>query len=188
MDRGGAVSISVLLEGLKERGALVWVDGDRLRYSGPESALTPEALQRLKEHKTELLVLLTPQAENLASPQPPSSIAEATEATNPSRFDQLKLERATKLGLIAKWAGEFGFVSIHDPTTGEWHDLHTKEAPDWARREAHKRKGIYRSGNSKAYRLTSREMEEIWEAEYVPELEGIVEDHPIEDEDGLGTG
>jgi hypothetical protein len=43
----------------------------------------------------------------------------------------------------------------------------TNDAPDWAKREAFKRKELYRDGNRKAYRLTAREMEEIWEKERV---------------------
>ena len=77
----------------------------------------------------------------------------------------------------------FGYVRLHDPTTGEWHDVATDDAPTWAKREAFKRKELYRDGNCKAYSLTSREMEEIWAAERVPELEGIVEDHPVEEEE-----
>jgi hypothetical protein len=86
------------------------------------------------------------------------------------------------LGLVATWSYEFGYISIHDPTTGEWHDLRTEDAPGWAKREAFKRKELYRDGNHKAYRLTAREMEKVWESERVPEPEGIVEDHPIEEE------
>ncbi len=89
---------------------------------------------------------------------------------------------AEPLGLVATWSREFGYVSIHDPTAGEWYDLRTKDAPDWAVREARRRKELYKDGNRKAYRLTSREMEEDWEAERVPESEGIVEDHPVEEE------
>ncbi len=89
---------------------------------------------------------------------------------------------ASELSLIATWSREFGYVSIHDPTAGEWYDLRTKDAPDWAVREARRRKELYKDGNRKAYRLTSREMEEDWEAERVPESEGIVEDHPVEEE------
>ena len=71
---------------------------------------------------------------------------------------------------------------MHDPATGEWWDVQTKDAPSWALSEARKRKELYRDGNHRAYRLTSREMEEIWETERPPE-KGIVEEHPIE-EDG----
>ncbi len=85
------------------------------------------------------------------------------------------------MGLVAAWSGEFGFVSLHDPTTGEWHDIATKDAPDWAVSEAFRRKDLYKGGNRRAYRLTSREMEELWEAEHLAtEDEGIIEEHPVE--------
>jgi hypothetical protein len=94
-----------------------------------------------------------------------------------------KTTEAERLGLIATWSSEFGYVSIHDPTTGEWHDLQVKDAPSWAVGEARRRKELYRGGNRKAYRLTSREMEEIWEAEHLAsEDEGIVEDRPLEED------
>jgi hypothetical protein len=60
--------------------------------------------------------------------------------------------------------------------------LCTGDAPNWAKREAFKRKELYKDGNHKAFSLTSREMEEIWEAEHVAKPEGIVEDHPLEEE------
>ncbi len=90
---------------------------------------------------------------------------------------------AERLGLIATWSGEFGYVSLHDPASGEWHDLKTKDAPEWAVGEARRRKDLYRDGNRKAYRLTSREMEELWEAEHPPEEEGIIEEYAIENEE-----
>lgn len=92
------------------------------------------------------------------------------------------LEDADHLGLVASWSGEFGFVSIHDPTTGEWWDLQTGIAPEWAVREARKRKELYKEGNRRAYRLTAREMEKIWDEERAPDQEGIIEEHPIEEE------
>jgi hypothetical protein len=57
---------------------------------------------------------------------------------------------------------------LHDPATGERHDLPTKDAPDWAVREARRRKELYKSGDRKAYRYTSGEMEEVWESEQTP--------------------
>ena len=89
---------------------------------------------------------------------------------------------AELLGLVSTWSVEFGYLSLHDPTSGEWHDLQTKEAPDWVVREARKRKELYRDGDRKAFRLTSREIGKILEAERPPEEEGIVEDHPVEEE------
>jgi hypothetical protein len=90
---------------------------------------------------------------------------------------------AEHLGLVATWSVEFGYISLHDPTSGEWYDIPTKEAPSWAMWEARKRKELYKDGNRKAFRLTSREMEGIWEDELIPEPEGIVEDHPVEEEE-----
>jgi hypothetical protein len=62
-----------------------------------------------------------------------------------------------QLGLIATWSVEFGYVSLHDPTTGEWWDLRTTDALGWAMGEARRRKELYKSGNQRAYRLTARE-------------------------------
>lgn len=81
------------------------------------------------------------------------------------KIDRNALE-SERLSLVATWSVEFGYVSMHDPTTGEWHDLPTKEAPSWAIWEARKRKELYKDGNRKAYRLTSREMEKLWREEH----------------------
>jgi len=88
-----------------------------------------------------------------------------------------------QLGLVATWSVEFGYISLHDPTTGEWHDLRTADAPGWAMGEARRRKELYKSGNRRAYRLTARDIEEIWEAEHAEPEEGIVEEHPVEEGD-----
>ena len=61
--------------------------------------------------------------EELETPEPPAAkTANTTEAEH--------------LGLIATWSARFGYVSAHDPTTGEWHDLQTKDALEWAVGEA----------------------------------------------------
>jgi hypothetical protein len=111
---------------------------------------------------------------SLPSGEKPQTPKMATDETDKNTSE------AEQLGLVATWSIEFGYVSIHDPATGEWWDLQTKDAPDWAAREARKRKELYKDGNRRAYRLTSREMEDIWEAERVSEPEGIVEDLPVE--------
>ncbi|MDQ5827111.1 MAG: hypothetical protein M3441_23345 [Chloroflexota bacterium] len=98
----------------------------------------------------------------------------------------MRLKKAAHLGLVAKWSREFGYVSIHDPTTGEWHDVETKDAPDWAVGEAHKRKSLWKAEDRRAFNLTREQMEAIWEEEHPPseatEL-GIVEEHPLEYEE-----
>jgi hypothetical protein len=102
------------------------------------------------------------------------------------RFILRELERASELGLVATWSRVFGYISIHDPTTGEWYDVATNDAPDWAKRETFKRKELYRDGNRKAYRLTAREMEEIYEQERIEMwTHPAVTDHGIVYEDYL---
>jgi hypothetical protein len=90
-----------------------------------------------------------------------------------------KTSESAWLGLIATWSAEFGHVSLHDPTTGDWHDLKTTVAPEWAVGEARRRKELYKSGNRRAYRLSAHDMEEVWKSHQPPE-EGIVEDYPVE--------
>jgi TubC N-terminal docking domain len=181
------VSAATLLEELRGHGALIWAEGDRLRYSGPERALTPQALTQLAEHKVEIMALLDPADDEASESQQTTGTAEATAVredhlgeTELSRFDQLKLHRASKLGLVAKWSREFGYISVHDPTTGEWHDLQAKDAPGWAKRESHKRKDLWRAGNKRAYWLTATEMEEIWEKE-----QGEMWSHPAVTDKGM---
>ena len=111
----------------------------------------------------------------------PDEGLEARVVDVPPSAKTAKTPDADQLGLVATWSVEFGYVSIHDPTAGEWFDLRTRDAPEWAVREARKRKELYRDGNRRAYRLTSRQMEEILEAERPDPEVGIVEDHPVEE-------
>jgi hypothetical protein len=37
--------------------------------------------------------------------------------------------KAAERGLVAKWSKKLGYVGVHDPTSGEWHDLTAKAAP-----------------------------------------------------------
>ena len=90
-----------------------------------------------------------------------------------------KTPEPAQLGLVAAWSAEFGYVSLHDPTTGEWHDLKTTVAPEWAVGEARQRKELYKSGNRRAYRISARDMEEVWKSDQ-PTERGIVEDYPLE--------
>jgi hypothetical protein len=110
--------------------------------------------------------------------------ATVAEPTFVKKDRERRQSEAEKLGLVAQWSPEaFGFISLHDPTTGEWHDLKTEDAPPWAKNEAFKRKDLYKSGNRRAYRLSAREMERLWEEEHdVPDPEGIVEDYPVEED------
>jgi hypothetical protein len=37
--------------------------------------------------------------------------------------ERKRLEEAERLGPVIKWSRESGYVALHDPTTGEWHDV-----------------------------------------------------------------
>jgi hypothetical protein len=76
-------------------------------------------------------------------------------------FALKELIRADELGLVARWSREFGYISIHDPTTGDWHDLLMKDAPAWAKKEARKRKELWRFHGVTEI-LSAKEMEDIW--------------------------
>ncbi len=104
------------------------------------------------------------------------------------RFVQRELERADALGLVARFSYELGCISIHDPTTGEWHDLAMQDAPPWAKAEAFKRKELRKLHG--VTRLLSRaELEDIYHEERQHEAaaladEGIVEGTAVVNEHG----
>ncbi|MGI8913001.1 MAG: hypothetical protein ACR2JY_04280 [Chloroflexota bacterium] len=57
-----------LLEALAAAGIVLVVDGDKIRYTAPAGAMTPELRQGIVAHKTELLEALTaPVADAYAS-------------------------------------------------------------------------------------------------------------------------
>ncbi len=100
------------------------------------------------------------------------------------RTRERRAQRSGEVGLVARWSKKFGFISIHDPTTGEWHDVGWKVAPSWAKWEARKRKELGRGGDARAYDLPASAIRGIWEAENrSSDEEGMVEEHPVE-EDG----
>jgi len=137
-----------------------------------ESPTAKTAENKITNHNTSLSLREAPEKSETGKRRT-AKTAEITRCCNQS----------DRLGLVASWSREFGFVSLHDPTTGEWHDLPTKEAPAWALDEARLRKQLYRNGNKRAYRLTSRQIGELWREEHPPETDyGIVEDYPPEED------
>jgi hypothetical protein len=54
------VRTPVILEELSREGVKVWAEGERLRYRGPKRVLTPDVLERLLAHKSEILAYLQP--------------------------------------------------------------------------------------------------------------------------------
>ena len=52
------MNLAEFLEDLSQQNIELWLEGDRLRYRGPVPALTPTVLNKIKQHKAEILQLL----------------------------------------------------------------------------------------------------------------------------------
>ncbi len=117
------MSAKVLLEDLRRRGVIIEADGDHLVLDAPAGIVSEEVLGMLMGHKRALLKLL--------------------------RRERRRLEDAGRRGLVIEYAREPGWTALHDPTTGEWHEVResaclpsvvqTAKANAW--RKKHRRKG-----------------------------------------------
>ncbi len=153
-------------------------EGEDKLIAKPTAAITSEILAEIRVNKGMLIEAL-----RAAPQQAPREAEAASELAELPAFIQRGLIRASDLGLVAKWSRTFGYISLHDPTSGERHDINTEDAAGWMKREAGKRKELWRKGDRRAFDLTAREMSEIWEAEHPPLAdEGIVEDTPLPDD------
>ncbi len=99
------MSAGALLGELRERGVRVEADGLTLRVDVPEEVDTDELRSALREHKRALIRHL--------------------------ERERRKLEEADRRGLVIKWSKEPGYVSLHDPATGEWHEVPASGCPPW---------------------------------------------------------
>ncbi|MEJ7873611.1 MAG: hypothetical protein WKF67_15245 [Rubrobacteraceae bacterium] len=99
------MSAGVLLGELRERGILVEADGLTLRVDAPEEADNDELREALRKHKRTLIRLL--------------------------ERERKTLEEADRRGLVIQWARELGYISLHHPTAGDWHEVKTSECPPW---------------------------------------------------------
>ena len=149
---------------LDEIGVSLAVSGDHL-IAKPSELVGPEMVAYLRSHKQEVIAELRFREDPVKHPRTPE----------PLEASELELAEADDRGLVATWAHEQGFVAVHDPTTGEWHDIPMKEAPSWGQNEARYRKRLYKSGNRRAYSLTSRQIEQLRAEESGEEV--VVEEH-----------
>ena len=90
-----------LLKELRGMGVALQAEGLQLHVDAPAGALTGETRAALLKHKRELVRLLT--------------------------WEQRRLEDADRRGLVITWSREPGWISLHDPTTGEWHEVKASE-------------------------------------------------------------
>ena len=97
------MSVHALLEDLRARDAHLKVEGLTLRVNAPAGVITEEDRRTLGENKRALIRHL--------------------------ERERLELEAADQRGLVIKWAKEPGYIALHDPTTGEWHEVKASECP-----------------------------------------------------------
>ena len=175
-----------IYQDLRSRGVTLWRgESGNLKFK-PKSLVRDEDIEALKRHKPELLQIISNLAgDGISSPASPRPLdaknadnyGDSGEAYRGTASDKRRppipnavppsilearnrrRERASELGLVAKWSNHFGYISVHDPETGEWHDLPMKEAPDWARSEAFRRKDLKKAG--KEWMITRSDMEEM---------------------------
>ncbi len=94
-------SVRALLEDLRERDVRLEADGLSLHVDAPKGVLAEKERQDLAENKQQLLKLL--------------------------HWERKRLEEADRRGLVIRWAKEPGCISLHDPITGEWHEVKASE-------------------------------------------------------------
>lgn len=104
------MNAATLLEELRGRDVRLEADGLMLRVDAPAEADTDELRAALREHKRALIRHL--------------------------ERERRRLEEADRQGLIIRWAAEPGYVALHDPTTGEWHEVAVSGCPPWVLEDA----------------------------------------------------
>jgi hypothetical protein len=104
------MNANVVLEELRTKGVTLEADGLTLRVAAPEDVATEELHETVSWHKHDLIRLL--------------------------EHERQRLEAAERLGLLIKWSKLPGYVAIHDPTTGDWHEVLASECPPWVIEEA----------------------------------------------------
>jgi TubC N-terminal docking domain len=108
------MNAQALLENLRTKGVTLEANGLNLRVAAPEDVATEELHETVSRHKHALIRLL--------------------------ERERKQLEEAERLGPIIKWSKEPGYIAIHDPTTGDWHEVLASECPPWVIEEAKARR------------------------------------------------
>jgi len=88
---------SALLADLRRQDVLLEAKGDCLHVDAPTGVMTDELRAVLVENKERLLELLARERSNL--------------------------EEAGRRGLIIRWSEYPTWIKLHDPLTGDWHEV-----------------------------------------------------------------
>lgn len=92
----------LLLRSMRERGVSLTAHDGKLRVDAPAGVLNADLKAALVENKPDLLRLL--------------------------EQERRKLKAAHKRGLLIRWSRHHGWIALHDPTTGEWHEIRARDA------------------------------------------------------------
>ena len=95
------MSVGALLEDLRRRDVALEAEGDRLHVDAPAGAITDDLRAALVKNKGHLLELLA--------------------------RERHKLEKAGRRGLAIRWSEYPVWIKLHDPLTGEWHEVKASE-------------------------------------------------------------
>lgn len=99
------MSARTLLEELRRRGVRLEVEGGHLHVNAPAGVLTEELRASLVERKPSLMKLLQWKRER----------------------ERRKLKEAGRRGLIVRWSEYPDWIKLHDPLSGEWHEVRASE-------------------------------------------------------------
>ena len=99
--RGSSCEARDLLADLRRRGAMLEADGDLISVDAPVGVVDGRLRELLTENKQAIIKLL--------------------------EWEGRKLREADRRGLVIKWATERRWIALHDPTTGEWHEVKAAE-------------------------------------------------------------
>jgi hypothetical protein len=86
---------------LRRRGVVLEAEGKTLHVDAPAGAVTEELRTALRENKRAIIKLLY--------------------------WERRKLEKADQLGLVIRHARERGWIALHDPLSGDWHEVREEE-------------------------------------------------------------
>jgi hypothetical protein len=108
------MSTKALLEELRRKDVRLDADGLILLVDAPDGVDVEDLCITLREHKRTLIRLL--------------------------EHERRKLEEAESRGLVIRFSREPGYLSVHDPTTGDWHELQASSCPPWMLEDAKARR------------------------------------------------
>jgi hypothetical protein len=91
----------ILLTALKGNGVALTPKGDGLHVDAPAGVLTDALRRSLVENKESLIELL--------------------------ERERIRLGAADRRGLVIRWSEYPVWIELHDPLTGEWHEVRASE-------------------------------------------------------------